>query len=105
MQVAPESFAAEGILKDALVRSWEQVRAKKVESIEGLSIRMFEAGDAFRLLGAVGAVSGAEKIVTISGGYETRDGGSFELDFRGPVSGRSTGERVSGTPTPGRKFQ
>ena len=35
MQVAPESFAAEGILKDALVRSWEQVRAKKVESIEG----------------------------------------------------------------------
>ena len=46
---------------------------------------MFEAGDAFRLLGAVGAVSGAEKIVTITGGYETREGGSFELEFRGPV--------------------
>ena len=46
---------------------------------------MFEAGDAFRLLGAVGAVSGAEKIVTIAGGYETREGGSFELEFRGPV--------------------
>ena len=46
---------------------------------------MFEAGDAFRLFGAVGAVSGADKIVTIKGGYETREGGSFELEFRGPV--------------------
>jgi len=24
--------------------------------------------------------------VTIEGGYETRDGGSFELEFRGPVA-------------------
>ena len=64
---------------------WEQARAKKVESIEVVTIRMFEAGDAFRLFGAVGAVSGADKIVTIMGGYETREGGSFELEFRGPV--------------------
>ena len=38
------------------------------------------------MLGAIGAVSGAEKVVTLTGGYETRDGGSFELDFRGPVA-------------------
>ena len=50
-----------------------------------LTIRMFEAGDAFRLLGAVGAVPGAEKVVTITGGYETRDGGTFEMEFRGSV--------------------
>ena len=65
---------------------WEQVRAKKVETIGVVTIRMFEAGDAFRLLGAVGAISGAEKIVTIRGGYETREGGSFELEFQGPVA-------------------
>ena len=80
------SFTAEGVLKEALVRLWEQARAKKVESIRVLTLRMFEAGDAFRLLGAVGAVSGADKSVTIKGGYETREGGSFELEFRGPVS-------------------
>ena len=80
-----ESFSAEGILKEALLQLWEQARAKEVEAIGTLTIRMFEAGDAFRLLGAVGAVSGAEKIVTIWGGYETREGGSFELKFRGPV--------------------
>ena len=80
------SFTAEGVLKEALVRLWEQARAKDVKTIAVLSIRMFEAGDAFRLLGAVGAISGAGKRVTIKGGYETREGGSFELDFGGPVS-------------------
>ena len=78
-------FTAEGVLREALVRLWEQARAKKVEAIGSLTIRLFEAGDAFRLLGAIGAVSGADRIVTFEGGYETRDGGTFELEFRGPV--------------------
>ena len=81
----PGSLTAEGVLKEALVQLWEQARAKKVENIGILTIRMFESGDAFRLLGAVGAVSGADKSVTITGGYETREGGSFQLEFRGPV--------------------
>ena len=33
----------------------------------------------------MGAVSGAEKIVELTGGYETTNGGSFELEFRGSV--------------------
>ena len=81
----PGSFTAEGVLKEALVQLWEQARAKGAERIGTLTIRMFESGDAFRLLGAVGAVSGAGKTVTITGGYETREGGSFMLEFRGPV--------------------
>ena len=82
---APASVTAEGVLRDALVQLWEQARAQRMEKVGMLSIRMFEAGDAFRLLGAVGAVSGASKEVRFTGGYETRDGGSFELDFTGPV--------------------
>ena len=78
-------FSAEGVLKDALAQLWEQARAKQAAAIGTLIIRMFEAGDAFRLLGAVGAVSSAEKVVALTGGYETRDGGAFELTFRGPV--------------------
>ena len=81
----PGAFEAEGLLKEALLRLWEQARASKVEAIASLAIRMFEAGDAFRLLAAVGAVAGAEKVVHIDGGYETRDGASFSLEFRGPV--------------------
>ena len=78
-------FSAEGVLKDALAQLWEQARAKRVDRIGTLTIRMFDAGDAFRLLGTVGAVSAAEKVVAIAGGYETPDGGTFELEFRGPV--------------------
>ncbi len=88
---APASVTAEGVLRDALVQLWEQARAQRMEKVGTLSIRMFDAGDAFRLLGAVGAVSGASKEVRFTGGYETRDGGSFELEFAGPRIRRRRG--------------
>ena len=81
----PGAFEAEGLLKEALLQLWEQARAGKVEAIASLAIRMFEAGDAFRLLAAVGAVAGAEKVVHFDAGYETRDGATFSLEFQGPV--------------------
>ena len=80
-----EAFTAEGVLKEALVQLWEQARARKVERIGNLTIRMFEAGDGFRLLGPIGAVSGAKKTVRMEGGYETREGGEFMFEFSGPV--------------------
>ena len=80
----PDQLTSEGLLREALAQVWEQARAKGIGAIGTLTIRMFEASDAFRLMGAVSAVQGADKTVTITGGYETRDGGSFELDFRGP---------------------
>ena len=82
--LAPDHLSAEGLLREALTQVWEQARAKGIAGIGTLTIRLFEAGDAFRLMGAVGSVQGADKTVTIEGGYETRDGGSFELEFRGP---------------------
>ena len=82
---AQTSFSKEGVLKDALTQLWEEARSRGVDRIGALTIRMFESGDAFRLLGSVGAVPGTDKQVTIEGGYETRDGGSFLLEFRGPV--------------------
>ena len=87
-QAEPRSgdLSAEGVLKDALTQLWEQARGRGVARIGALTIRMFEAGDAFRLLGSVGGVRGAEKVVSLVGGYETRDGGSFHIEFRGPVT-------------------
>ena len=80
-----QSFRKEGVLKDALTQLWEAVRAGKMERVGRLTIRMFEAGDAFRLLGAVGGVAVAEKRVEIKGGYETGEGGTMHLDFSGPL--------------------
>lgn len=76
-------FKAEGILKEALTRIWEQARTKKVSKIGSLHIRMFEAGDAFKLLGVIGAVRAADKNVEIAGGYETVGQSEVELSFRG----------------------
>lgn len=77
---------AEGVLRDALTQLWEQARGDGVARVGILTIRMFEVGDAFRLLGSVAAVQGAKKTVSFAGGYETQDGGSFQIEFRGPVS-------------------
>ncbi len=82
----PDALTAEGVLRDALTQLWEQARGRGIERVGMLTIRMFEAGDAFRLLGSVGGVQRAEKVVTFTGGYETRDGGSFQIEFRGPVT-------------------
>lgn len=82
----PGSLTAEGLLKEALTKLWEQARGRKIEAIGSLTVRLFEAGDAFRLMGAVGAISGAKKTVRLAGGYETKDGGTLEMEFHGPVS-------------------
>ena len=81
---ASGALSAEGLLREALAQIWEQARAKGIDAIGTLTIRLFEARDAFRLMGAVGSVQGAAKTVTIEGGYETRDGGAFQIEFRGP---------------------
>ena len=81
-----DEVSAEGVLREALTRLWEQARGRRMKAIGRLTVRLFEAGDGFRLLGSVGAVREASAVVAIQGGYETGDGGSFELEFRGPVS-------------------
>ncbi len=76
-------FNAEGVLKGALSQLWEQARAKKVANISKILITMYEAGDGFRLLGAIGAVPNATRIVKLAGGYETTGGSEMELEFTG----------------------
>jgi hypothetical protein len=77
-------FKAEALLREALTRLWEQARAARVEKIRTLTIRMFDASDAFRLLGVVAAVRGADrKEVVFEGGYETNAGSSLVVEYRG----------------------
>ncbi len=78
------TFTAEAPLREALTRVWEQVRAAKIARVTTLSLRVFDRTDVFRLLAAVGAVSGATKRVDLMAEYETTDGGTFEMEFRGP---------------------
>ncbi len=75
---------AEGVLREALVRLWEQARSRKVERLASLAIRVFDVADGFRLLGVVAAVRAAdEKRVRIAGGYETASGSRLDVDYAG----------------------
>ncbi len=75
---------AEGVLREALIRLWEQARARKVDRLASLTIRVFDAADGFRLLSVVAAVKVADgKQASIVGGYETATGSRLEVDFTG----------------------
>jgi hypothetical protein len=85
----PESepeLKAEGVLREALTHLWEQARGKRIDALAQLSLRLFEPGDGFRLMGAVNAVNGATKVVRLHGGYETNDRGTLQFEFAGPIN-------------------
>ena len=78
------SLTEEGVLKEALTKLWERARSRKFTHIRTLELRLFDATDAFRLLGSVAAIQGATKQVVLTGSYETTDGGTLEIEFTGP---------------------
>ncbi len=78
-------FRSEGPLKQALTELWEKARQAKVTHVGRLHVQLFEGGDVFRLLGAIGSVAGAEKRVTLEGGYVTSAGGEMQVEFTGNV--------------------
>lgn len=81
---ATDQLFAEGVLKEALTQLWEKVRTRRIERVQVVRIRLFDASDAFKLLGVVGSVPAARKTVTLKGEYETAEGATFRCEFTGP---------------------
>jgi hypothetical protein len=79
----PGALIAEGVLKAALTELWEKARAAKFTQVKVLSVRLFDATDAFRMLSSVNAEKGCTKQVKLSGGYVTQEGGEMHLEFTG----------------------
>lgn len=82
----PSDLSAEGPLREALASLWEKARGRRIAAIHTLTIRMFDAGDALRLLAISATVPAAGRRVAFDGGYETRDGATLELSYEGPVT-------------------
>ena len=83
VQPPPGAITAEGVLKAALTELWEKARKAKFAQVQVLSIRLFDATDAFRMLGSVNAEKGCTKQVKLTGGYVTNEGGEMQLEFTG----------------------
>lgn len=81
-----DALTAEGVLKAALKELWEKARAARRTTVKVLSVRLFDATDAFRMLGSVNAEKGCAKNVKLVGGYVTQDGGEMQLEFSGTPS-------------------
>ena len=84
-----KEFAAEGVLKEALRKVFEQARTAKVSQVDRVTVRVFEAGDAFKLIPVAGTVGGAKKVITLSGAFETPENSKMEFEFSGSPSDAS----------------
>ena len=82
---SPTTVHAEGVLREALAVLYEKALAAGMDAIGRMEIRVFDPGDGFRLLRVVGGIPDTTKTVRYDGGYETREGGVFELSFTGSV--------------------
>jgi hypothetical protein len=83
-QTSPgDTLRAEGVLREALNRIFEQAVARKVALLAQMSIRVFETADGFRLLGVMGAIRSAETRLELSAEFETPQGSEVKVEFNG----------------------
>lgn len=81
-----DALSAEGVLKEALTQLWEKVRSRRIERVQTVGIRLFNASDAFKLLGVIGTVPGATKTLRLEGEYEIGEGSRFTFTFSGAAT-------------------
>lgn len=83
-------FTAEGVLKEALRKVIEQVKSAKLSRIDRFAIRLFEYGDAFKLIPIANSIAGTKRSVTLEGGYTTNQDSEMMFEFKGEAQDAAT---------------
>jgi len=83
-------FTAEGVLKEALRKVLEQAKAAKLAKVDRIVIRLFEYGDAFKLIPIANTIAGTKRGVSLEGGYTTAQDSEMMFEFRGDAQDAST---------------
>ena len=83
-------FTAEGVLKEALRKVIEQARTAKIAKVDRVAIRLFEYGDAFKLVPIANSIAGTKRSVTLEGGYTTARDSEMMFEFKGDAQDAST---------------
>lgn len=83
-------FTAEGVLKEALRKVIEQARSAKIAKVDRVAIRLFEYGDAFKLVPIANSIAGTKRSVTLEGGYTTANDSEMMFEFKGDAQDAST---------------
>lgn len=82
-------FVAEGVLKEALRKVFEQARSAKVDKIDLLSVRVFDYSDAFKLIPISNTIAGAKKVIAMKGEFVTADESNMAFEFEGTAKDAS----------------
>jgi hypothetical protein len=83
-------FTAEGVLKEALRKVVEQAKSAKLEKVDRIVIRLFEYGDAFKLIPVANSIAGTKRLVKLTGGFITAQESSMQFEFSGVAQDAST---------------
>ncbi|MHA6731232.1 ATP-binding protein [Devosia sp. A369] len=84
------SFTAQGVLKEALKQVLDQAKNAKVLKIDRISVRLFEAGDGFKLVPVANTITGAKKTVKLIGEFTTTQDSAMSFEFEGTAQDAST---------------
>lgn len=76
---------AEDALKAALARVFEKAQQGHVKSLVGLTLRVFDKGDALKMFALVNSVPNADRRVEFTADYETKSGASASISYHGIV--------------------
>jgi len=83
-------FTDEGVLKEALRKVIEQAKTAKLAQVDRVVIRLFEYGDAFKLIPIANSIAGTKHSVTLKGGYTTAQDSEMMFEFKGEAQDAST---------------
>jgi hypothetical protein len=83
-------FTAEGVLKEALRKVVEQARTAKIGKVDRVVIRLFEYGDAFKLIPIANTIAGTKRSVKLSGTFITTQDSEMQFEFNGTAQDAAT---------------
>lgn len=83
-------FTAEGVLKEALRKVIEQAKTAKLEKVDRVVIRLFEYGDAFKLIPIANTIAGTKRAVKLVGSFITTQESEMQFEFNGAAQDAST---------------
>lgn len=81
-----KTFRHEAPLRQALTQIWEDARNLGVKKISQMTLRVFDAGDAFKLMSAIARVTSGEVTIQLTASYETQNNSSLEMEFTGAIA-------------------
>jgi hypothetical protein len=83
-------FTAEGVLKEALRKVVEQAKTAKLDKVDRVVIRLFEYGDAFKLIPIANSIAGTRRSVKLAGSFITMQDSEMQFEFGGTAQDAST---------------